>query len=362
MQYILETPINSLSLGQIGFNLLKASFEAGHDVALFPISGDSNKPLEADFSAYEVEESFGNYIREAVSKRYSFLEKDAPAIRNWHLNGSDLLRTNNQVLLTFHETNYATPVEVSIANLQKKTLFCGNFSEKVFKNFGAENVGSFNVGFDSSFKHEGKTIRASDVSFLLGGKFESRKFTKRLLNLWAKKFGNNKKYSLNCLIFNPFFSPDDNSKLINDALEGKRYWNINFLPRLRTNKEVAALLAACDVDLSAFGGESWGMDAFNMTCLGKWAVSNVSWGQAAWADEANSVTVSTDKLRPAPDGAFFHPNGDFNQGYFPELSDEQIIDALERVEAKAGTVNENGLQLAERMTYSKTLEQILSNF
>ena len=61
--------------------------------------------------------------------------------------------------------------------------------------------------------------------------------------------------------------------VISNALRGKHYKNINFLPHLEKNAEVNELLNAIDIDLTGLsGGEGWNLPAFNATCLGKWSV------------------------------------------------------------------------------------------
>lgn len=354
MQYIVHTPVNSLSLGNVGFNLLKESYKAGHDVGWFPVG-------QSDLSAFKVDQPFVNWLQEAANKRYSFLGKGLPALCNWHLNGSERLYSDKQILLTYTETSSPTPTELSIASNQYKTLFCGAYSEKVFRAHGLTNVGSFNLGLDEEIYPTGKKYLEGKISFGLIGKWESRKFTERLIKLWVAKYGNNPKYALNLLIYNPFYSPEDNNRLIAQALGGKRFFNVNLLPRLTTNAEMNELYNSNDIDISGLGSESWALPSFNATCLGKWSVVLNGGGQKAWATEENAILVEPSGMRPCYDDAFFKQGQEFNQGDFFEVSDESIIDAFERAEKKVGTINQIGLDLGKQMSYSKTLESILSH-
>lgn len=354
MQLIVHTPINALSLGNVGYNLLRECYLRNYNVGWFPV-GDT------DLSAFKQEPEFLKWLQKSADERYSYLGHNFPALVNWHISGSERLYSDRQVLLTYHETSECTSVEQNIVRNQYKTLFCGGYSEDVFRKAGAENVGSFNLGLDPEIHPTGKKYLEGRIVFNLIGKWEKRKFTERIIKLWIKKYGGNQKYSLNLLVENPFYSPEDNQKLLGAAFNGRKPFNVNVLPRLRTNVEMNEVYNSCDIDLSGLGGESWGLPSFNATCLGKWSVCLNGAGQKAWANADNSILVGKSGWRPCYDDAFFKQGGPFNQGNFPDVTDDSIIDAFERAENKVGTVNTNGLTLGQTMTYSKTLDQILSN-
>jgi hypothetical protein len=360
MQLIFNSPLNPLSLGQVGFNLLREFYKRDYDVGWFPIGN-------TDLSAYRVDEKFVQWLQKSVNQRYSFLGKDIPSVSNWHLNGSEKVFGAKNLILTYHETDSATPVEKAIAANQRKVLFCGGFSESVFRGAGLENVGSFDLGFDEDFKPTGRKYLEGRIHFGLVGKWESRKNTERLIKLWAAKYGNNKKYSLSLLVNNPFYgsNPQEteniNANFIRAALNGKNFWNINALPRLKTNAEVVDLTNSLDIDISCTGSEAWGLPSFNATCLGKWSVVLNSMGQKAWANEENSILVEQEGWRECYDDAFFKKGGDFSQGHFPYVSDEAIVHAFERAEEKVGTINQKGLDLGREFTYSRTVDQIVNN-
>ena len=63
---------------------------------------------------------------------------------------------------------------------------------------------------------------------------------------------------------------------------------------------------------------------------------------------------------PVADGIFFSQNNEVNQGTFYTWTEEEAISAMETAEQKAGQINSEGQKLAEKMTYAKTTESILS--
>lgn len=350
---ILELPINSLSLGYVSVNLLREFYSRGQEISIFPIG-------DVDLSAYQIDQNFADYLSRAINNRFAALKKDVPCIKNWHIQDSDRLRTHNQVLLTYHETDKATEVEKTIVNLQKKTLFCGNYSENIFRSEGCENVGSFSLGIGPEYVKDDKNYFPSRVHWGLCQKWEHRKLTAKIISLWVKKYGNNRDHSLSLLVNNPFFSPEDNQRLIQQALGGQRFHNINILPRLSTHAELNQFHNAIDIDLGGIApSESWNLPPFTSTNLGKWAIVTNSAGNKAWANDQNSILIEPSGMRPSHDGVFFKDGGIFNQGQFFNVSDEEILTAFEKAEKFAKTPNPEGKKLRETFSYKKVVDNIL---
>src|SRR6478736_4350640 len=109
MQLIFHTPINNLSLGNVGFNLLRECHKRQYDIGWFPVG-------QTDLSAFKVDQPFVDWLQNAANQRYEFLGKDLPAIVNWHINGSERVYSDKQLLLTYHETNAVTSVERAIVS------------------------------------------------------------------------------------------------------------------------------------------------------------------------------------------------------------------------------------------------------
>lgn len=353
MKLILELPINSLSLGFVSLNLLKEFYRREFEIGLFPIG-------KTDLSAFKLEKGFVDWLQHSINQRWNLLDKDTICLKNWHLNDSDRVRTNNQILLTYHETSSPSLIETKIAKLQKKTLFCGPYSEGVFRAAGCENIGSFNLGFSPEYHVTGK--KYLDITHWgLCQKFEHRKLTAKIISLWVQKYGNNRNHSLTLLVNNPFFSAEDNQRLIHQALGGQRFTNVNILPRLSTHSELNDYHNSIDVDLGGISpSESFNIPPFTSTALGKWAVTTESAGNLAWANEDNSIMIKPSGMRPSHDGVFFQNGGEFNQGDFFDVSDEEILKGFELAEKKVKTPNPDGQMLQTTHSWGKAVDGILA--
>lgn len=348
MKILLEAPLNSLSFGNVAINFIKQLDEKGHDFGIWPINKD------IDLSAYEISPKLRSRIQEAINDRHRFLSSDIPSLKLWHINGAEDRKNEKQYLYTFYECSEPTEVEKSIVSCQTETVFSSSYSAESFEK------PYIPLGFDPDFHITGKKYLENVTHFGLMGKLEKRKNTTKIINLWAKKYGNNNKYQLSCLINNPFMNHEEHSNMINVALEGKRYTNINFIPFLKTNKEVNEFMNSIDIDLTGLsGGEGWNLPAFNATCLGKWSVVLNATSHEDWANRDNSILVSPTETFECYDNRFFQKGSDFNQGVFFDFNEVAFLNAMEEAEKRVGHINTEGLKLAEEFTYSKTIDSIL---
>ena len=348
MNLIVECPINSLSLGNVSYNLLRELYKANLNIALFPIGN-------IDVSSFNPDQNFFAWIQNSLNQRFKSLTLNLPTIKIWHLNGSDTLRSRNQNLITFYETNKPTDLEKQICDMQNKTFFSSKHASDLF------NAESFQLGFDEDFHITNKSYFKDRIHFGLAGKFEKRKHTEKIIKTWLKKYGNDNRYLLSCCVTNPFFKPEDMNRVIGNLLEGKSYSNINFLPWLKTNAEVNEFINSIDIDLTGLsGGEGWNLPAFNATCLGKWSIVLNATAHKDWANNDNSILIEPDGEQDSEDGVFFSKNTDFNQGTFYNFSEEKLISAMELAETKVGQFNTSGSLMSQTFTYKSTLEKILS--
>ena len=356
MKLLLDAPINDLSFGNVSLNLIREFYKRKVELGLFPIRGRVN------LSSFTLDDNLTNYIQEAINDRHSYLAEDIPCLKLWHLDGAEDRKNPSQYLYTFYECSEPTPVELSIAGCQTKTIFSSKYSRDSFRDRGCRTVESVPLGFDEDFKIIDNKSLEGVVHFGLMGKFEQRKHTGRIIQAWLKKYGNNNKYQLTCCINNPWIEGDGMQKVLNNVLQGKRYTNINFLPRLQKNSEVNELLNSIDIDLTGLsGGEGWNLPAFNATCLGKWSVVLNETSHKDWATEANSIIVESSGKFDCEDHKFFKKGINFNQGEFYTWTEDQAIAAMEKAESKAGQLNTEGRKLAEKMTYSNTVDGLFAH-
>ena len=306
MNLIADIPINNLSFGNVGVNILRELYARDSTVSLFPRG-------TTDLSTFnKLPEDFKSWIERSTNDRHKNLDKDLPTLTLWHLNGADRRISPKQFLLTFYELETPTFTEKKLVNFQDHTFLTNPSAVEAFKNVGCKNVSYVPLGFDPDFiEHQ------SD---------KKRKHTKEIVQTWLKKYGNNDKFLLTCCITNPFLKAEQMTSLLNQLLDGKHYSNINFLPHLKTNTEVNHLLNSADIDLTGLSGaEGWNLPAFNATGLGKWSVVYNHTGHRSWATPSNSILLEAKDKEDIYDDLFFRKGGPFNQGSMYKFDPDQVI-------------------------------------
>lgn len=355
MQFSLHLPINRVSFGQVSINILQEFFKKNLSPCVFPIG-------DVDVNAHSLSEEFKRWLEECINKSQFTHQRKNPTFKLWHIQGSLESLSEKQVLFTFHETDSATESELNIVKNNNKVLFSSSYSKNIFENLGCQNVDFLPLGFDSgSFKILNKPKTSDRISFGLGGKLERRKQHHKVLNLWAKRYGNNPDYALNCALFNPHLPPEVQESFIRQSLEGKSYWNINFLPYMENNEVYNDFLNENDIFIDMSSAEGWSLPSFQSACLGKWVVVLNATGMKEWANSENSILVQPSRKIPLYDGVFFREGAQFAQGSGFDWDENAFYEALEGAvnRFKSNPVNEAGFKLKEIFTWEKSAERIL---
>lgn len=349
-------PLNSTSLGQVSLCILRELFLKKKEILLFPIGN-------VDISTQTQDEDFNKWITESIYKSTRFHDRTNPIFKLWHLAGSLESYSNKQILFSFYEVDSPTPTEVNIVKNNSLVLFSSNYSVSIFNNMGCNNVKYVPLGFDSyHFKQIATPSKKEGIHFGLFGKLEpQRKRHLKVLQNWIKKYGNKHGYFLNCAIFNHFIDPNVQSQIINQALNGERYWNINFLNYMPSNEMYNSLLNNTDIILAMSGGEGWGLPEFQTVALGKHCIGLNAHAYKDWMDNKNAVIINPNSKIPVYDNLFFKPGMEYNQGNIFDWSDQDFINGLDAVESryKANPINTVGLELQTKYTYSNMINSIL---
>ena len=198
------------------------------------------------------------------------------------------------------------------------------------------------------------------IVFNLTGKLEKRKHHKDVIQAWLKKYGNNKDYVLQCAIANPFMTEADFKGRLNQIMEEKSYFNINFLGIMQKNVLYNDFLNSGNIILGMSGAEGWGLPEFQSVALGKHSVILNASAYKEWATDENSVLVEPNGKEDSADGIFFKKGSPYNQGQIFTFDEDAFLDGCEKAidRYKASPENTSGLELQEKFTYKKTVDAI----
>lgn len=358
MSFTLNVPINSVSFGQLSFLLVTELYKKNIDFNLLPI-GD-----RLDLSAFSSDKDIFNYVQQKSSGFLSKVKRTDPCFKLWHLNGSLESVSNKRLLLSFYELDSPTKEEVNIIKNQDKVFFSSNYAIDIFKSFGCSNLEFLPLAFDKyHIKKLDKTyFNDGRIVFNLVGKLEKRKNHAKVIKAWLKRFGNDKRYHLQCAIFNPFLKEEDNKNLFSSILEGKNYFNISFLNYMQKNEIYNDYLNSSNIVIGMSGGEGWGLPEFNSVAIGKHAVILNAHAYKDWANEKNCTLVQPSSKIEAYDNMFFHKGSNFNQGNIFIFDDDEFISACEKTIDKVNnnSINLEGLKLQDKFTSEKFANNILN--
>lgn len=349
-------PINTVSFGNVSIAILREMFKRGLSPNILPIGGP-------DLSSQKHDEEFNKKLSGCLNDAQRCHSRNDDIYRLWHINGSlESYSNHSNKLITFFELDNLTPTEINVLKNQKKIFVTSNYTKDVFKMFNIDSE-YLPLGFDShNFSVLEKRPKIDGVTtFFMGGKLEKRKGHFKVLNLWAKKYGNNMKYRLNCALHNPFMKPEHMNALISQALDGKSYANINWLPYMNTNLEYNSFLQSGEIYIAMSGGEGRGLPEYHATAMGAWPVALNAHAYKDYLNDNNAVLVNPNGKIPASDGVFFAPHGPFNIGNIFDFSDEEFIAGCEKAEKLASTgLNTKGLEL-QSLTYKETVDVLLKD-
>ena len=355
MDFALHLPLNGVSFGQVSTALLREFYQKGVQPSLFSIG-------QVDLNSQENDPKFNSWIQESLKYSYEKYNRDTPIFKLWHLNQDSLTSfAKEQTLFTFYELDHPTSFEVNIAQNQRKLVVSSNYAKEVFESVGVDNCNYVPLGFDKhNFKIKEGPYLEGKIVFNLCGKLEKRKHHEKIIKAWLKKYGNNKDYVLQCAIANPFLKEEDFKNKISQILEGKQYFNINFLGMMQKNSLYNDFLNSGNISIGMSGAEGWGLPEFQSVCLGKHAVILNATSYKDWANDSNAVLVEPNGKIDAEDGIFFKKGNPFNQGQIFTFDDDEFIEGCEKAieRYKSKPTNEEGLKLQEEFSYSKTVDKI----
>ena len=241
-------------------------------------------------------------------------------------------------------------------------MVSSNYAKEIFKSHGVENCKFIPLGFDKdNFHRKNQDYLPNRIVFNLTGKLEKRKHHKKVIQTWLKKYGNQKDYVLQCAIANPFLKEEDFKRAVADILDGKKYFNINFLGMMQKNSLYNDYLNSGNIILGMSGAEGWGLPEFQSVALGKHSVILNASAYKDWANEENSILVEPNSKEDSADGIFFKKGNPFNQGQIFTFDEDAFIEGCEKAIERYKSCPENkaGLKLQEEFTYKRMADSIM---
>jgi len=318
---------------------------------------------QPDVSSQKVDQEFANWLNTCLNKSLLLHNRKTPIFKLWHIDGSLESYSEKQALMTFYELDSPTGQEVNVLRNNAALIVTNKYTQKILEDYGVK-ANHVPLGFDK-YNFETKTknyFSDGRIVFNILGKFEKRKHHEKAIKAWIRKYGNNPKYFLQCAIYNPFFKPEDNEVVRKQLLNGRNYFNVQFLPFMQQNEIYNDFLNSANIVIAMSGAEGWGLGEFHSVALGKYCVGLYAHAHKDWMTDKNSVLINPASKIEAYDGMFFVKGRHVNQGNIFDWNEDEFIAGCEKAISlySKNPINEEGLKLQNEFTYSKTLDSILN--
>lgn len=352
------TPINRLSYGYAGWNICRQLIKQGIDVTLFPI----NTPTHADFDdPSDVILIQKNHHKEKI------YNNEAPAIKLWHQFDLDLHVNTKGPHYSFpiFELDQLSEREKSHCNANDYLITCSEWGRQVLikeTNKSADEIFNVPLGVDPTVFYPTPSRQDDKCIFLSIGKIEIRKLSDLLPDIFAKAFTKTDNVELWMSFKNIFLTESDKQDWLNLYKNSPLGDKIKIVPRLNTQKDMAALINEADYLIQLSRCEGFSLPSIEGLACGKFVLAGDYGGQADFLDTANAYLVDIDEFEIAYDGKFFKNN----IGRWASFKEKQIEQTVEHLRAmykrkmERGTVfNQYGVTTAQEFTWENSAKKLV---
>jgi glycosyltransferase involved in cell wall biosynthesis len=305
-----SAPLNSMSYGIVGRQLLKALTKIGYKVALWPLPSVQNIDAPPEEHAL---------IHECLNNQRTY-DGAAPSIRLWHqYDLAQHVGHGTHIGFPIFELNKFKGVESHNFDQLEHLFVCTKWAKQMIINdceLYEDTTHVINLGIDPAFHPGVKPLDIPQIPegatiFLNVGKWEVRKGHLELIKTFNEAFidGENVCLVLHC------------KNIFNDLAEEKEWCDYAMLSRLgqqgriiiiqdrfQRESDVARLMARADCGVFPSRAEGWNMPLSEMMAMGKMVIATNYSAHTEYCNEDNCLLIEPTTLEVADDGKWFHSN------------------------------------------------------
>lgn len=347
----LSTPINELSYGIVGKNILDSLLKNNVEVSLFNIG-----PI-SDYDKQKYEKILSKPVIE-----------DAPSLVIFHDHKLDYHREGCGARIGFPIFELDNFSEQSKEQLSQQDLIivCSGWAQSIInRHLPYLNCKVVKLGVDTGVFHYLPGVNKIDGEcvFLNIGKYEVRKGHDILPQIFNTAFPNNEKVKLWMCCDNPFLTKENFQKI-------RRFYSqelgnrVILLESGLKSESLNYLMNRADCGVYPHRSEGWCLPISESLSAGQQIIATNYSGPTAYLTSQNSYLVSPGKeMVPAVDNVFF----DGRVGCWPENNTPEYIQEFaalmrrvyeNKMENKK-VVNNSGIQTAKELSWDRTARGIL---
>lgn len=305
-------PICSTGYGVAAVNLLNALVKQGENISAFPIG------------RLEVEPQHEFAVQKSLENARSF-DPNAPCLRIYHqFSMAESIGRGQRVGFPFFELDAFNPLEVHhLASLDHILVSCEWAKRVVQKYLPSARIDVVPLGVDMDVFNPRlvNTNKPDSYVFLNAGKWEVRKGHDFIADTFNAAFTPRDNVELWLMPSNSIIPPNEQADWQRRYLETPmgRAGRIKILPWLKSQAEVARVMAMADAGLFPSRAEGWNLELLEMMAMGRPVIATNYSAHTEFCNARNSHLITVDDTEPAQDGKWFR-----GQGSWAAIGHEQI--------------------------------------
>lgn len=348
---ILNTVINKLSYGYVGWNILK-SLSKITDVSLFPIGN-----ITIDHTEDNV-----NIVNRAL-KNAQLWDYSKPSIRIMHQHKlAEHPVSKLRVGFPIFELDDFNEVEKHNLRSQDHLFATSEWAKSVLsKVVPEENISVIPLGVDINiFRPEDSPVR-NEVVFFNIGKWEYRKGHDILVEAFHEVFKDISDVRLWMMPQNKFITKEQEFQWLN--LYRKKLGNkVVFIKDVQDHKDVAKLILQSDVGVFPYRSEGFCMPLTEFLACGKRVVATNYSAPTEYLTKDCAVMIDPDGLETAQDGVFFNGCGRWarlDKAYYRAFCD--VLWAEYEIAKNSRRFNTSGVKQMHKFTWDNSANKIMES-
>lgn len=349
MQTTIMSPIGYTGYGYVGLNILKGFYENDNidNIGLYPI-GNPNIDNEDD----------ALFIKQYISNLDN-IPYDATCLKIWHQ--FDLMcriGKGKYIAMPFFETDSLSSKDKVNLNFPDQIIVSSSWAKQILlNNHITTKIDVLKLGVDTSIFDEKlnthQSIPRDKYIFITIGKWEKRKAHDTIIDCFNQAFNNNDNVELWLLTHNSFLSPEEEGVWITRVMDSKLKDKIKIFPRVKSQKDIAKIIAYADCGVYISRGEGWNMELLETMAMNKPVIASNYSAHTEYCNEHNSYLVNIEEKEPAIDNKWF-----FGDGNWAKLGSKQIdqtISYMQHLYKNNIRTNPKGLETARTLSWSNTI-------
>jgi len=358
MQLNLLGPINQLGYGVACLNIVKALWDEGVDVSLFPIGQPQVTNKEDELA---VKRSLD------VATTYS---PDAPSLRIWHQNSlAEHVGRGKHIGFPIFELDEFKPIEKHHIASCDKIFVCSEWAKGVVhdqvevwydrepppRKPRLQDVDVVPLGVDANLFPPTAPTKKDKIVFFNCGKWEVRKGHDFLIRAFQIAHAHDPRLELWMMCTNPFNTEKEESQW------RQRYNHpaVKIIPRAETQQEVYNIMAQTDCGVFPSRGEGWNLELLEMMSVGRSVIATDYSAHTEFCTKENCRLIDVHETEKAYDNKWF-----FGQGSWAKIDESIIFELSLAMQSFAENykwkINEEGVKTAEKFSWQNTAQRIIS--